>query len=82
MLVTVRLPWFRALAVGRWHDVLSVNLEPSELDGEVCTEGQAVSLVGGEPVRLPAYIAARDIPGFIAAQLGAEHGAKASGKVD
>jgi hypothetical protein len=82
VLITVSFPWNKAHASGRASDVLIVNVQDSDLDGAVCTEGKAVSLLSGDTVKLPPYISARDIPAYVGGLLGADHGFKDSGRLD
>jgi hypothetical protein len=82
MLITVSLPWNKAHATGRAFDVLNVEIQDSAPDGLVCLTGQAVSILTGDAIKLPPYIAVRDIPDYVGGLLGCDHGTAHGGRLD
>ena len=82
MLLSISLPWTQTARLGRSFDVFRVEIERTEYEGEVYTTGQAVSLLSGEAIRLPTYLAEKDIAGFLASQLGADFLVTANGRLD
>lgn len=81
MLVTISLPWHQR-AQGKEIEIFSVDLIDTPYDGQVCVDGYAVAMLQGEKIRLPAYIAARDIAKYLQAQFGAEHRSQEGATLD
>lgn len=82
MLITVTLPWHLVAYTKNPIEVFRVELTVSRLDGMVCERGYAESLITGQRLRLPPYIAEKDIAKYLQAQLGSDHAAAQGGKLD
>jgi hypothetical protein len=83
MIITVTLPWWKAQELGKKTCTFTIDTEQSELDGEIASDTIAKGLtLLNESVKLPPYIATKDVPLFIQSVLGAEYGVVYNAKLD